>query len=148
MNWTLWQIAIGIRAVYRVGVNLTAHCYEPPHSKKLWGYPYVKYPIRNTYQSDPMADSHSYQSSTWSWREPYDTQLRSTPQRNGMYPIANTYELDPMADGHSYQSSVWSWSEPYGTQLRSTPQQKAMGLSDFVCRVPHTKHLWIGPYGR
>ena len=35
MNWTLWQIAIAIRAVY--GVNLMANSYEAAHSKKLWG---------------------------------------------------------------------------------------------------------------
>ena len=94
------------------------HSYEAPHSKKLWGYPYVDYRIANTYEADPMADRHSYQSSVWS--EPYGTQQRSTPQQKLWgypyvdYPIANTYEADPMADRHSYQSSVWS--EPYGTQ--------------------------------
>ena len=65
----------GIRAVYGVGVKLTAHCYEAPYSKKLWGYPYVEYPIANTYEVDPRADSHSYQSSVCSWSEPYGTQL-------------------------------------------------------------------------
>ena len=35
-----------------------AHSYETPHSEKLWGYPYVEYPIANTYELDPMADSH------------------------------------------------------------------------------------------
>ena len=34
MNWTL---AIAIRAVFAIGVNLTAHIYEAPQSKKLWG---------------------------------------------------------------------------------------------------------------
>ena len=37
MKWTLWQIAIAIRAVYGVGLNLTTHSYEAAHSKKLWG---------------------------------------------------------------------------------------------------------------
>ena len=60
MKRTLWQIAIAVRAVY--GVILTAHSNEAPHSKKLWGYPYVDYPIANTYEPDPMADSHSCQS--------------------------------------------------------------------------------------
>ena len=145
MNWTLWQIATAIRAVYGVAVNFTAQSYKAPHSKKLWGYPYVEYPIANIYQADPMADSHTYQSSVWS--EPYGTQLQSTPQQQLWgypyveYPIANIYELDTMADSHSNQSSVWSWGEPYGngTVLRSTPQQKAMGLS--VCRVLLSKHL-------
>ena len=59
------------------GVKHPAHSYETPHSIKLWGYPYVDYPIANTYEVDPMADSHSYQSSVWSWSELYDTQLRS-----------------------------------------------------------------------
>ena len=127
MDWTLWQIAIALRAVY--GVNLTAHSYDAPHSKKLWGYLYVdtivEYPKANTYEADPMADSHSYQSSVWSWSEPYSTQLRSTHSKKLWgypyveYPIANTYIFD--ADSHSYQSSVWSWREPYGTQLQSTP---------------------------
>ena len=141
MNWTLWQIAIAVRAVYGDGVNLMIHSYEAPHTKKLWGYPYADYPIANNYEADPMADRHSYQSTVWI--EPFGTQQRSTPQQKLWgylyvdYPIANTYEVDPMADSHSCQSSVWS--EPYGTQLRSTPQQKAMGL--FLCRVPHSKHL-------
>ena len=82
MNWTLWQIVIAIRAVYGVGVNLMAHSYEAPHSKKLWGNPYVEYPIANTYELDPMADGHSYQSSVWS--EPYGKQLRISPQQNAM----------------------------------------------------------------
>ena len=81
MNSTLWQIATAIRAVYGVGVNLTAHSYKAPHSKKLWVYPNVEYPIANIYQADPMAHNHSYRSSVWSWSEPYGTQLRSTPQR-------------------------------------------------------------------
>ena len=139
MKQTLWQIAIAIRALY--GVNLTAHSNEASHSRKLWGYPYVDYPIANTYEVDPMADSHSCQSSVWS--EPYGAQQRSTPQQKTMrlypyvdYPIANTYEADPMADSHSCQSTVWS--EPYGTQERSTPQQKTMGLS--LRRLPHSKH--------
>ena len=51
---------VAIRGVYGVG---PAHSYEAPHSKKLWGYPYVDYPIANTYEADPMADSHNYQSS-------------------------------------------------------------------------------------
>ena len=80
MNWTLWQIAIAVTAVY--GVNHTAHSYEAPHSKMLCGYPCVKYPIANTYELHLMADSHSYQSSVWS--EPYGTQLRSTPHQNAM----------------------------------------------------------------
>ena len=42
-------------AVNGVGVHLTAHSYEAPHSKRLWGYPYVEYPIANTYEVDPMA---------------------------------------------------------------------------------------------
>ena len=80
MKLTLWQIAIAVRAVYRV--NLTAHSNEAPHSKKLWGYSYVDYPIANTYEADPMADSHSCQSSVWN--EPYGTQQRSTPQQKTM----------------------------------------------------------------
>ena len=73
-----------LTAVYAVGVKLPAHSYEVPYSKKLWGYPYVEYPIANTYEVDPMADSHSYQSSVWSWSEPYGTQLRSNPQQKAM----------------------------------------------------------------
>ena len=80
MKRTLWQIAIAVRAVY--GLNLMAHSNEAPHSKKLWGYPYVDYPIENTYEADPMADSHSCQNSVWS--EPYGTQQRSTPQQKTM----------------------------------------------------------------
>ena len=53
-------------------MNLTAHSYKAPHSKKLFGYPYVEYPIANTYEVYPMANSHNYQSSVWS--EPYGTQ--------------------------------------------------------------------------
>ena len=82
MKGTLWQIAIAVRAVYEVGVNLTAHSYEAPHMKKLWVYPYVEFPIANSYELDPMADSHSCQSSVGS--EPYSTQLRSTPQQKAM----------------------------------------------------------------
>ena len=74
--------AIVISVVYEVGVNFTAHSYEAAHSKKLWGYPYVQYPIANTYKVDPMADSHNHQTSVWS--EPYDTQLRSTPEQKCM----------------------------------------------------------------
>ena len=37
------------------------HTAMTPHSKRLWGYPYVEYPIANTYEAEPMADSHSYQ---------------------------------------------------------------------------------------
>ena len=29
------------------------HSYEAAHSKKLWGYLYVEYPIANTYEVDP-----------------------------------------------------------------------------------------------
>ena len=57
-----WQMVIAIRAVYGVGVKLPAHSYEAPHNKKLWGYPYVEYPIANNYEVDPMADHHNYQS--------------------------------------------------------------------------------------
>ena len=57
-------MAIANRAAY--GVNLAAHSYEAPHSKKLWGYFNVEYPIANTYELDPMV---------WSWSEPYGTQL-------------------------------------------------------------------------
>ena len=78
MKRTLGQIAIAVRAVY--GVNLMAHSNEAPHSKKRWGYPYVDYPIANTYEADPMADS--CQSSVWI--EPYGTQQRSTPQQKTM----------------------------------------------------------------
>ena len=118
------DIAIGIRAVYGVGVMLTAHSYKAPHSKKLWGYFNVEYPIANTYELDPMADiaigiravygvgvmltAHSY-------KAPHSKKLWG--YFNVEYPIANTYELDPMADSHRYHGSVWSWSEPYGTQL-------------------------------
>ena len=139
MKRTLWQIAIAVRAVY--GVNLTAHSNEAPHSKKLWGYHYVDYPIAKTYEADPMSDIHNCQSSVWS--ELYGTQQQSTPQQKLWgypyvdYPIANTYEADPMADSHSCQSSVWS--EPYGTQQQSTRQQKTMGLS--LRRLPHSKDL-------
>ena len=80
MKRTLGQIAIAVRTVY--GVNLMAHSNEAPHSKKRWGYPYVDYPIANTYEADPMADSHSCQSSVWI--EPYGTQQRSTPQQKTM----------------------------------------------------------------
>ena len=136
-----WQMVIAIRAVYGVGVKLPAQSYEAPHNKKLWGYPYAEYPIANTYELDPMADSHNYQSSVWrhtATKHPIAKsygviRLSRTPW------IANTYKLDNMADSHSYQSSVWSCSEPYDTQIRSTPQQKAMGLS--LRRVPHSKHL-------
>ena len=47
------QLAIAIRAVYGVGVKLPTHSYEQAHSKKLWGYPNVEYPIANTYEVDP-----------------------------------------------------------------------------------------------
>ena len=30
-----------------------AHSYEAAHSKNPWGYPYVEYPIANTYEVDP-----------------------------------------------------------------------------------------------
>ena len=50
-----------------------AHSYKAPHSKNVWGYSYVEYCIANTYELDPMADSHSCQRSAWS--EPYSTQL-------------------------------------------------------------------------
>ena len=145
MNWTLWQIAITISAVF--GVNFTAHSYEAPNCKMLWGYPYVKYPIANTYELDPMADGHSCQRSVWSeltahsYEAPHCKMLWGYPYVE--YPIASTYELDPMADGHSYQSSVWSWSEPYRTQLRSTQphSKKAMGLT--LCGVSRSKHLYM-----
>ena len=129
MNWTLWQIVIAIREVYGVGVNLTAHNYEAPHSEKLWVYLYVEDPIANIYQADPIAVGHHYQSSIWS--EPYSTKYNKAPHSKELwgYPyvechihVANGYEVDPMADGHSYQSSVWS--EPCSTQLRSTPSKK------------------------
>ena len=143
MNWTLWQIATAIRAVYGVAVNLTAHSYKAPHSKKLWSYPYVKCHIADTYELTLWQiatairavygvavnlTAHSYKAihSEKLWGYPYVK-----------YPLANIYQADPMADSHTYQSSVWS--EPYGTQLQSTPQQKAMGLS--VCQVPRSKHL-------
>ena len=121
MNWTLWKIAIAVRAVY--GVNLQAHSYEAPHSKKLWGYPYVEYPIANTCEADPMADSHSCQSSVWS--EPYRTQLQSTPQGLSVWQMAI-----------AIRKIVWSWSETSGTHpiakcygvilTSSTPQQTPM----------------------
>ena len=57
MKQTLWQIAIAVRAVY--GMNLTTHSNDAPQSKNVRGYPYVEYPIANTYEADPMADSHS-----------------------------------------------------------------------------------------
>ena len=106
MMRTLWQIAIAVRAVY--GVNLTAHSKEAPHSKKPWGYPYVDYPIANTFEVDPMADSHSSQSSVWSGvnltahsnEAPHSRKLWGCPYVD--YPIANTEEADPMADSHSY----------------------------------------------
>ena len=59
-KWTLWQIAIAIRAVYGVGVKLPAHSYKAPHSKKLWGYPYVEYPIANIYEVDLWTLWHPY----------------------------------------------------------------------------------------
>ena len=36
-------------------------------SGTVWGNPYVKYPIANTYELDPTADGHSYQSSVTLW---------------------------------------------------------------------------------
>ena len=97
MKRTLWQIAIAVRAVY--GVNLTAHSNEAPHSKKPWGYPYVDYPIANTFEADPMADSHSSQSSVWSRvnltahsnEVPHSKKLWGYPYVE--FPIASTYVL-------------------------------------------------------
>ena len=61
-----------------------AHSNEAPHSKKRWGYPYFRLPHNKhqTYEADPMADSHSCQSSVWI--EPYGTQQRSTLQQKTM----------------------------------------------------------------
>ena len=74
--------AIVIRAVYEVGVNFTAHSYEAPHSKKLWGLPYVvECPIANTYEVDQLAIAIRACSV---WSELYDRQLRSSPQQNAM----------------------------------------------------------------
>ena len=114
----LWQIAIAIRALY--GVNLTTHSNEAPHSKKLWGYPYVDYPIANTYdmkrtlwQIDiAIRALYRVNLTAHSNKAPHSKKLWGYPYVD--YPIANTYEGDPMADSHSYQSSVWS--ETYGTQ--------------------------------
>ena len=83
------DIAIAVRAVH--GVNLTAHSYEAPHSKKLWGYPYIEYPIANTYEVDPMADSHSSQSSVWSG---VNLTAHITSQQNAMGLIYVTYEVE------------------------------------------------------
>ena len=99
--------------------------------KKLWGYPYVEYPIANTYELYPMADAISVTAvygvnhMAYSYEAPHSKMLCGHPCVE--YPIANTYELHLMADSHSYQSSVWS--EPYGTRLQSTPHHNAMGLS-------------------
>ena len=87
-----------------------ANSYEAAHSTKLCGYPCVEYLIANTYELDPIADSHSCHSSVWCRSETFSTQLQSyeAPHSKKVwgnpyveYPIANTYELDPMADGHS-----------------------------------------------
>ena len=88
MKWTLWQIAIAVRAVY--GMNLTTHSNEAPQSKKVLGYPYGEYPIANTYEADPMADSHSCQSSVWSCNEPYGKQKQPTAKCYGVNLTSST----------------------------------------------------------
>ena len=108
------------------GVNSTTDSYEAAHSLKLWGYPYVEYPIANTYEVDPAIviivyevgvnfTAHSYEAahSKKLWVYPYVE-----------YPIASTYEVDPMALSHIYQSTVWSWSEPYDTRYEAAHSKK------------------------
>ena len=136
MKRTLWQIAIAIRALY--GVNLTSHSYEAPHSKRLWGYPYVEKPIANTYELDHMANSHNYISercgvnlSSHSYKAPHSKELLGYPYVK--YPIANTYEADPTADSHSYQSSVLS--EPY-VHSNEAPHNKKLWGYDLMLSIP------------
>ena len=130
MNWTLWQIAIGVTAVYGVGVKPLARSHKAPHSKKLRGNPYVKYPIANTYELDPMAVRHSYQSNCSVWSEPYGTQVQSSPQQNDMgFSLCNIPHCKTPSNWTLWQKPILAiradcvWSELYTTQLRSTPQQ-------------------------